>query len=224
LFLSEALQEQATADLERYHQQQTPAPPGTETEAALPAAPPTRFAALRRVAGAGKGRWPLAVEYALLSSGIALGLDVGGVLFSPLLFLAWLWMVSAPMLTVSFYSARARADRISAGFAARLGLLTGLLAAVSCAAVFTISLLVARYGLHSAGIDTQVRDAVAQIRANAVSQYGTAAQPMLTLLGVPEFRVGMLLWMCAVTGTVYLALSAATAGVAGLLLGRRRVA
>ena len=47
---------------------------------------------------------------------------------------------------------------------------------------------------------------------------------MLRLLGIPEFRVGLLLWMGTVSGGLYLLLSTATAGLAGLLLGRRRPA
>lgn len=221
VFLSEALQEQAALEAEQYHERS--AEPSPEAAANATAAQ-TRVAALRRIAGAGKGRWPLAVEFALLSSGIALGLDLGGMLFGPLLVLAWLWMVSAPMLTVSFYKGRARADDLSAGFAARLGLLTGLLVTVSCAVVFTAALVLERFVLHRPTIDTQVADAMAQLRANAVAQYGSSAQPMLRMLGIPEFRVGLLLWMCTVTAGLYLLLAAITAGVAGLLLGRRKPA
>ncbi len=221
VFLSEALQEQAALEAQQY-QDRAAAPPADVP--ATPAPAPSRIAALRRIAGAGRGRWPVAVEFALLSSGIALGLDLGGLLFGPLLVLAWLWMVSAPMLTVSFYRGRARADELSAGFAARLGLLTGLLVAVSCAVVFTAALVLERFVLHRPTIDTQVAEAMGQLRANAVAQYGTAAQPMLRMLGIPEFRVGLLLWMCTVSAALYLLLSAITAGVAGLLLGRRKPA
>lgn len=221
IFLSEELQEDAALEAQRYEERA--APPAAQPDAPAASAPPSRFAALRRAAGGGKGRWPLAVEYALLSSGIALGLELGGMLFAPLLFLAWLWAVSAPMLTVSFYNARARNDQISAGFAARLGLLTGLLVTVSCAVVFTGALVLARFVLHNGAVDAQIGEALSQIRANA-AQYGSAAEPTIRMLGVPEFRVGFLLWMCTVTAGLYLVISAITAGVAGVLLRRRRPA
>ena len=224
IFLSEELQEQTALEVQRYSERaaaaQEPAPDGPATEG-LPAA---QRRSLRRERRARQGRWPLAVEYALLSSGIALGLDLAGLVFAPLLTLAWLWIFSAPTLTVGFYNTRVRSSRLSAGFAARLGLLTGLLVSVSCGVVFTLGLLLSRYVLKNGTVDAGIADAIAQIRANAQMQYGAAAQPVLHLLGIPEFRVGFLLWMGTVAGGAYLVLSTATAGLAGLLLRRRRTA
>ena len=223
IFLSEELQEQTTLDVQRYSERATAAaepPPAEALDSSDLSAAKRR--SLRREHRARQGRWPLAVEYALLSSGIALGLDLAGLVFAPLLLLAWLWIFSAPTLTVGFYNARVRAGKLSAGFAARLGLLTGLLVSVACAILFAVSLLVMRFALKNGVVDTQIAEALAQIRANAQAQYGSAAQPMLHLLGIPEFRVGFLLWMGAVTAGLYLLLSTATAGLAGLLLSRRR--
>ncbi len=227
IFLSEELQQETALEVQRYSERAIAAaepPPEASGTEGLPTA---QRRTKRREHRARPGRWPLAVEYALLSSGIALGLDLAGLVFAPLLMLAWLWIFSAPTLTVGFYNTRARSGRLTAGFAARLGLLTGLLVAVCCALVFTLSLLLARYvlkhGVHNT-IDTQIAEAMAQIRTNAQTQYGAAAQPMLRLLGIPEFRVGLLLWMGTVSGGLYLLLSTATAGLAGLLLGRRRPA
>ena len=224
IFLSEELQEEAALEAQRYRERSTAAAEGTlETVAAETDAPAGGERSLRHGRLVRQGPWPLAVEYALLSSGIALGLDLVGLLFGPVLFLAWLWIVSAPILTVGFYNARVHAGRLTAGFAARLGLLTGLLVSIGCAVVFTLSLLLARYALHNGSVDTQIADAFAQVRATQV-QYGAAAQPILHLLGVPEFRVGLLLWMGAVTAGLYLLVSTVTAGLAGLLLSRRRPA
>lgn len=225
IFLSEELQEQAALETRHYNERGTAAAaePAAE-ELPVDGAASSSKRSQRQALRARQGRWPLAVEYALLSSGIALGLDLAGLVFAPLLFLAWLWIVSAPMLTVGFYNARMRAGRLTAGFAARLGLLTALLVSAGCALVFTLSLLLARYALHNGTVDTEIADAIAQIRANAQAQYGGAAQPMLHLLGIPEFRVGFLLWMGAVTAGLYLLVSAITAGLAGLLLSRRKAA
>lgn len=220
IFLSEELQEQAALALEGYAANTAPAPPPAPVDTA--GMPLAQRRSLRHERRQEQGRWPLAVEYALLSSGIAFGLDLAGLAFAPLLLVAWLWIFSAPTLTVGFYGNRVRSGRLTAGFAARVGLLTGLLVAVSCAAVFTLSLVLARFALKTGAVDTQIAEAIAQVRANALAQYGNAAQPLLPLLGIPEFRVGMLLWMLTVTTALYLVLSMATAGLTGLLLGRRR--
>ncbi len=243
VFLSEELQGQIALEAKRYAERGAEAngtgPDGFSKEreaengtVTLHAAADTtvastnrsRLAALRRGLGAGEGRWPLAVESALLSSGIALGLSLGGLLFAPLLLLAWLWIVSAPILAVSFYNSRAHRAKVSPSFAARLGLLTGVLVGVSCAAVLVLSLVLGRYVLHNAVIDGQIALALAQIRTNAQTQYGSAAGPMLHLLTIPEFRAGFLLWVCAVSGALYLLLSAVSAGLTGILLSRRRPA
>ncbi len=226
IFLSEELQQGAAAEARSY---------GERTAAAVAEIPEAAagndpLARLRRARGRGATRWPMAVEYALLSSGIALVLGLGAIVFTPLLFLDWLWILSAPILTVSFYNTRSQAGGASGGggvygsFAARLGLLTGVLILVCTAVVFTVGVIVARFALHSHEIDTQLAAAFAQVRSTTQAQYGDAAAPVVRLLGIPEFRVGFLLWMTAVTGTLYLLLAAVTAGLTGLLLGRRRAA
>ncbi len=244
IFLSEELQQQA-AEVIRSYGERTTAGAAEETEPETGGLPVGR---LRRARGRGANRWPMAVEYALLSSGIALALGVGALLFAPLLLLDWIWIVSAPILTVSFYNTRSQLRRpvespaapepeaefgsqlrtqakaLSAGFAARLGLLTGLLILVSSAAVFTLGAVLARFALHSHEIDTELAAAFAQVRTTTQAQYGDAAAPILHMLGVPEFRVGFLLWMVTVTSALYLLLAAVTAGFAGLLLSRRRTA
>ena len=128
------------------------------------------------------------------------------------------------MLTVGLYHGRLRGGRLTPAFAARLGLLTALLTTLSCAIVFVAALVIARYGLHSAVVDTQIGAALAQIRHNIQVQYGSTGQPVLDMLRVPEFRVGFLLWMCTFSAGIYLLLSTVAAGLAGLLLGRRRPA
>ena len=222
IFLSEELQEQAAQEVRQYSERATvaaaPAEVPENTEG-LSTAERRRLRVERR---AREGRWPLAVEYALLSSGIALGLDFAGIAFAPFLLLAWLWAISAPILTVGFYNTRTRAAKLSPGFAARLGLLTGLLVAVSAAIVVTLSLVLTRYVLKNGALDAEIASAVTQVKANAQTQYGGASAPMLHLLGIPEFRVGFMLWMAAITAGVYLLISVVTAGLAGVLLGRRR--
>ena len=225
IFLSEELQEQAASEVRQYSERASAAAAGSmpepESTEELPSAERHRLRTERRTR---EGRWPLAVEYALLSSGVALGLDLAGIAFPPVLLLAWLWAISAPILTVGFYNTRTRPGQLSPAFAARLGLLTGLLVTLSSAIVVTLSLLLTRYVLKNGTLDAEIASAVAQVNANAQSQYGAASAPMLRLLGIPEFRVGFMLWVAAITAVAYLLISGVTAGLAGVLLGRRRAA
>lgn len=223
IFLSEELQQQA-AEEARSYDERAAASAADEADAEGQTAP------LRRARGKDANRWPLAVEYALLSSGIALALGLGAILFGPLLFLDWVWILSAPILTVSFYNTRTQgkprtetpSKPLSPGFAVRLGLLTGLLVLLSTAVVFTAGMVLSRFAFHDHAIDTELATAFAQVRTTTQAQSGEAAAPVLRLLGKPEFRVGFLLWMAAISGALYLLLAAVTAGLAGLLLSRRR--
>ena len=221
IFVSEELQEQA-AEASRHHSEHvaTAAPINDIDEAATGMTP---LGHLRRGATNEAQAWPTAVSYALLSGALTLALSVGAVVFAPLLFVVWLWILSAPTLAVSFYSARAPA-KVPAGFAARLGLLTGLLVLLGSAVVSTLGLALTRAAHHGQALDTQLALAFAQVKATTAAQYGTAAAPVLHMLAVPEFRVGLLLWMIGVASALYLLLAAMTAGLTGLLLGRRRPA
>ncbi len=238
IFLSEELQQQAAEQTRSYGERNALlAENPDDPEPATGSAPLT---GLRRARGQDTDRWPRAVEYALVSSGIALALGGGALLFAPLLLLDWIWIASAPILTVGVYNTRTAlrpqaespvgikprpATRaLSAGFAARLGLLTALLILVSSAAVFTSGLVLSRFALGNHEIDRELGAAFAQVRTSTQAQYGEAAAPVLRLLGIPEFRVGFLLWMVTVSSVLYLLLAGVTAAFAGLLLSRRQPA
>ena len=225
IFVSDELQEQA-AEASRHHSEHAATaapidPLNPDIDGAATGTTPLGH--LRRGATNKAQAWPTAVSYALLSGALTLALSVGAVVFAPLLFVVWLWVLSAPTLAVSFYSARSPA-KVPAGFAARLGLLTGLLVLLGSAVVSTLGLALTRAAHHGQALDTQLALAFAQVKATTAAQYGTAAAPVLHMLTVPEFRVGLLLWMIGVTSALYLLLAAMTAGLTGLLLGRRRPA
>lgn len=169
--------------------------------------------------------WSAALRYALLSAAVTLGLGLLSLLVPPLGLLVIVWIVVAPVATVGFFQARSRAEPASpASFGARLGLVTGLLIAVCCATVFTLSLVLARFAFHNAGqLDTQLAATFAQQRAIVTERLGAEAKPTLDLLNKPEYRVGLLMVVLGMSGTLYLALSTVGGGVAGLLLSRRRI-
>ena len=224
IFLSEELQEEAALQVQQYSERTAAAEVAEPSTAGSEDASRSERRRLRREHRAGASRWPLAVEYALLSSGIALGMDLVGLVLGPVLVLAWLWAVSAPILTVGFYNNRSHSTPLSPGFAARLGLLTGLLVSAGGALAVVVDLVWSRFILKNDIVATQVTAAVAQVRASTEAQSGAAAAPVLHLLGIPEFRVGFLLWVGAVSAAMYLVVAVSTAGVAGLLLSRRKPA
>lgn len=171
----------------------------------------------------GQHAWTLGVQYAALSAAVALALGLLSLLLPPVSLFLLLWIVSAPILTVAFLYARPGAPAMrDLGFAARLGLLTGLLVAVCSSFVFTLNLLLSRYLLHNAAaLDAQLSAAFAQQRTTVLARLGAEAKPTLDLLTVPEYRVGLLLAVLLLSALFYLLLSTVAGGLAGLLLRRR---
>ena len=218
IFLSEELQAEIADQAREYHERNLPRVAGPETEAPSTA----RRWSLRGSQEDGQP-WSRAVQFALLSAAITLGLGVLTLLFAPAVLLLLLWVVSAPMLTVTLYNARAAVDgSATSGFAARLGLLTGLLVAFSCAAVITVQLVFTRFVFHGAGLlDAQLAATFAQQRVLLLQRMGAAAQPTIDMFAIPEFRVGLLLSMFSSIAMFYLFLSTVAAGLAGAVLRRR---
>ncbi len=229
IFLSEELQEETALEVQRYSERAAAGSAELLAETTGEAATEGTTSAARRETRrrrmAEDGRWPLAVEFALISGGVALGLDAAGMAFDPVLLLAWLWAVSAPILTVGFYNTRSRAVGMTPGFAARLGLLTGVLVTAGCAVVLTADLVLSRFVFRNGVVDREITAAITQLHANAQTQYGNAAAaPIFHFLAIPEFRVGLMLWLAGFSAALYLLVCVTSAGIAGLLLSRRRPA
>lgn len=219
IFLSEELQDEIAQQAREYNERSTPAEPGAE------ATPVPRRLPFLRPGDSTQQPWSRAVQYALVSAGVALGLGLLTLLFPLLGIFALIWAVSAPILTVALYNARSLGDApASSGFAAKLGLLTGILVAFSCASVSALSLVLARFAFHDAGLlDSQLATTFAQQRILLLQRMGSSAQPTLDMLAIPEFRVGLLLVMTAISAAFYLFMSTLAAGLAGAVLGRRRI-
>ncbi len=241
IFLSEELQAELAETARAYGERTAAQNPETEADAqgaSVPAGAVARWNPFRRtVAAPGQGprdasfqgagpqnAWSLGVRYAFLSAGIALALGLFSLLLPPVSLLVLLWVVSAPILTVAFFHGRSGVTSpTDAGFAARLGLLTGLLVTFCCAVVFTLSLVLTRFVFHDATLlDTQLAASFAQQRVLVLQRLGTAAQPTLALFTVPEYRVGLLLSVVATSAMLYLILATVAGGLAGLVLRRRR--
>ncbi len=234
IFLSEDLQAEL-AETARAYGERTAAesPQGDTDDSDAPGTPVTpgagtRWNPFRRLETApGQSppdAWSVGVHYALLSAGIALVLGLFSLLLPPVSLLVLLWVVSAPILTVAFFNGRSGVPTpADSGFAARLGLITGLLVTFCCAAVFTLSLVLTRFAFHDATLlDTQLAASFAQQRVLVLQRLGPTAQPTLALFTVPEYRVGLLLSVVATSALLYLMLSAVAGGLAGVVLRRRR--
>ena len=205
---------------QEYAQKNAPAPSPPSD-----APPPPRWARRqhRLTADPARQTWPLGVEYALLAAAVTLALGFFSILLPPASALMVLWVLGAPILTVTVFNTRAKtASPTTSGFAARLGFLTAILVVLSCAVTFTLSLVLKRFVFHDAGLfDAQIAASFAQQREMALQRLGASVQPTLDMLAIPEFRVGLMLSGSAVFASFYLLLSTVAAGVTGLVVRRR---
>ncbi|HEY0786488.1 MAG TPA: hypothetical protein VGD62_11495 [Acidobacteriaceae bacterium] len=163
------------------------------------------------------------MQFALLSASVALALGLLTMAFPPAGILMVLWVVIAPILTVTLYNARALGDgSASLGFAAKIGLLTGVLVTFSCVAICTLRLVLTRFVFHDAALlDSQLAATFAQQRVLLLQRMGSSAQPTIDMFAVPEFRVGLLLTVTGTCAALYLFLSTVAAGLAGIVFRRR---
>ncbi len=219
IFLSEELQVEIAQTSHEYAQKNAPAPAPSSD------APPSPRWARRsnRTADPTRQTWPLGIEYALLAAAVTLALGFLSILVPPASALVLLWVLGAPILTVTVFNTRARTPApTTSGFAARLGFLTAILVVLSCAVTFTLSLVLKRFVFHDAALfDAQIAASFAQQRELALQRLGASVQPTLDMLAVPEFRVGLMLSGSAVFAAFYLLLSTVAAGVTGLVVRRR---
>ena len=171
---------------------------------------------------AGAVDWPAAVRCAGLAGAIALGLTILAEPLPVVSLLALFWAAGAPVVTLGFYSARARQTVVRPGFGARLGLLSGLAVLSAMAIVNTVTLLLMRFVFHHAApIDAPLDAFFTQMRAQVLQQGANAAAAGLPgLLEVPEFRAGLLLTFSGIFAAGYLLFSMAGGAFAGLLRSR----
>jgi len=169
-------------------------------------------------------RWTGAIQCAGLAGGIAAVLTLVSFAAQPATILIVFWCISAPIVVLGVYAGRFRNTRITAGFAARLGILCGVAILLSMFSLDTIHLCLERFVFHTATeVDTQLAAAFAQQATVMRAQLGADAAPALTMLGIPEFRAGLLLSSFALVSALYLVYSAVAGAFAGLLRSRATV-
>lgn len=169
-------------------------------------------------------RWTGAIQCAGLAGAVAALLTLVSFAIPPIVLLTVFWVISAPIVILGVYAGRfrnTRNTRITATFAARLGILCGVAILIGILSLDTAHLCLDRFVFHTATeLDTQLATAFAQQEVVLHKQLGADAAPMLQLLTIPEFRAGLLLSSFAFLSALYLIYSAAAGAFAGLLRSR----
>ena len=165
--------------------------------------------------------WRGAIQTAGLAGAVTAILTLISFALPPVSVLSFMWFISAPIIVLGVYSARFRQTRITTGFGARLGLLTGLAILAATTTLNTIALVLERFVFHStAEIDTQIANVFTQMHISITQQAGPAAKAALDMLAIPEFRAGLLLTSISIGLAFYLAFSATAGAFAGYLRSR----
>jgi hypothetical protein len=165
--------------------------------------------------------WRGAIQIAGLAGAVAAALALLSFALPPVTLLSLFWFVSAPIIALGFYSSRFRKTRITTGFGARLGMLTGLAILIVTSTLNTIALVLERFVFHStAELDTEIGKMFAQVHANFATQPQQSVKIMSDMLAIPEFRAGILLASIFVGLSLYLAYSATAGAFSGYLRSR----
>jgi predicted RNA-binding Zn-ribbon protein involved in translation (DUF1610 family) len=203
--LSEELREQIDQQISAQHAAANP----STNPAPLPTAPTNAIV------------WRGAIQIAGLAGAIAAALTLLAFALPPISLLSFFWFISAPIIVLGIYSSRHRLTRITTGFGARLGLLTGLAILAASTTLDTIGLVFERFVFHStADIDKQIATLFTQMHATITAQPGPASKAALDMLAIPEFRAGILLASITLCLGIYLAFSATAGAFAGYLRSR----
>jgi hypothetical protein len=165
--------------------------------------------------------WRGAIQTAGMAGAIAAALALLSFALPPVTLLSFFWFISAPIIVMGVYSSRFRKTRITTGFGARLGLLTGLFILIVTSTLNTIGLVLERFVFHStAELDTQIEKLFAQVHANFAAQSQQSVKIVSDMLAIPEFRAGILLSSIFFGLVLYLAYSATAGAFAGYLRSR----
>jgi hypothetical protein len=165
--------------------------------------------------------WRGAIQIAALAGAVAAALALLSFALPPVVLLSLFWFISAPIIGMGFYSSRFRKTRITAGFGARLGLLTGLAILIVSSTLNTIGLVLQRFVFHStAELDSQIAKMFDQVHTNFATQSQQSIKIMNDMLAIPEFRAGILLTSIFFGLVLYLAYSATAGAFAGYLRSR----
>jgi hypothetical protein len=216
VLLSEELRDQ----FERQQSAAQPPSAGTE-DSALP---------LEAVTDPTAVQWPRALQLVALAGALFALLLLLGKAIPPVGLVSLLWLMGAPIIVLGVYCARNPASRVTAGFGARLGLLSGVSIGLAGLLLFTASLLVTRFVLHQGGVfDQQIAQQIAEA-VSKVSATPDAASPdavadvanMKNAMAIPAFRAGVFLGGCLLSVSFYAIYCSIAGAFSGYLRARAR--
>ena len=125
------------------------------------AAHPLAEQPLQPVAPSNAVIWRGAIQIAGLAGAVAAALAVLSFALPPVTLLSLFWFISAPIIGLGVYTSRFHKTRITTGFGARLGLLTGLAILLVTSTLNTIGLVLQRFVFHSTSeLDSQIDSSV----------------------------------------------------------------
>ncbi len=205
VYLSEELQEQ-------FAQQQMAPQPGDA--AAPPIEPVTDPTAVV---------WSRAIQLAGLAGAAALALSLVTAVFPDAALLVLLWAAAAPIILMGIYCARTPRTRITTGFGARLGLLTGLSITLSTTFMSAVSMLLSRFAFHRGEeLDSFIDKMFASAGGTSVmpssSDVAAASKQLADAWSrLPDYRVGAILASFLMFFVLYLVYATLAGAFAGLL-------
>ncbi len=173
--------------------------------------------------------WSRAIQLAALAGAVIVALAVLMAVFptlSLLPLLALFWGIGAPIVLLGVYCARTPQTRVTTGFGAKLGLLSGLAIAFASVSMETLGTLLARFAFHKgADVDTTLNTFFATAQAQTTAQATATAdvasmQEFFHWFTVPEFRVGLMLAAGMFFLFFYLFYAALAGAFAGFLRSR----
>jgi hypothetical protein len=171
--------------------------------------------------------WKRAIQLAGLSGAVFVGLSFLSAALPPVLILAMLWTLVAPIIVLGVYAARTPRTRITTHFGAQLGLLCGLAIALTGLVFNTAIILFMRYGLHQGSVmDAQATTQLAQMmqKMSTTPEQLAIVQNFMDRIKIPEFHAGYSLLGTGLVAVLYLGYSAIAGAFAGLLRSRTRTA
>lgn len=167
--------------------------------------------------------WPGAMRCAALAGAITAGIMVLSLLIPPVFLLTIFWIAISPVVVIGLFQTRHPVAQITAGFGARLGLLTGLANGLVLAVTTTATFVIARFGLHAmADFDKQWDITLQQVQQRMGAQSGADVAALIKMYSVPEFRAGMMLASAAFVLVLLLVITTMGGAFAGFARSRAR--
>jgi hypothetical protein len=167
--------------------------------------------------------WKMAIRCAVAVAGIGSVLKLAALAWDVLSPVSFVWMVSAPLITLGLYQKRRPAAWIDARVGTRIGLLAGLCLAIGIAIAMSGWGLVERFGLHAmGGFDTTLTGQITDGLTRSQQMLSTPVDPRVAALEqTPEFHAGFVMASGALGAVMLLAISAVGGAFAGMLRMRR---